>query len=331
MKFMTIYWAFFALFFCIPFPIFIYLNTTQNLGEPATTLIGSYIYLGISLVIWIYVLGFFVTEFLINTAREKKTISEISKNGIPREAKIIDYQLLKFDSRKKANIISIVVSFENLRNVLIDMEMTFFDMKPSEKRFEKGKTVALLVSKNLKHEPYFILKNQEAVYNKSALLLRFTGITALFAFVVGMYFYFYQKESFDFEWRFLTFLHPIIFCGLMFLIYILLYQFILKRFFFTSHKENLIFFAGRNSQAEIVSVNQTGLQINDQPQIKFQLRYRDFRGKEHLVEYKEIMDLLDLSNIPRQGFIEILYDENNPNKIVIPKLFEKVDRETRLK
>lgn len=321
---MTIFWALFALFFCIPFPILIYLNTTQNLGVPATSLMGSSIYLGISLLIWIYVLGFFINEFLINTFKQKLTISEISKNGIPREAKISAYQLLKVDARKKANIISIVVSFVNLRNVLIDMEMTFFDMKPLEKRFEKGKTVDILVSKKLTHEPYFILKNQEAVYNTSALLLRFAGIVALSAFVVGMYFYFYRTESFDFEWQFLTFLHPLVFCGFMFLIYILIYQLLVKRFLFTSHKQHRILFEGRSSQAEILNVSQTGLLINEQPQIKFHLRYQDFKGQEHVVDYKEIIDLLDLSSLPRQGFVEVLYDENNPQKIFIPKIFEQV-------
>lgn len=329
MKFMIVFWALFALFFCIPFPIIIYLNTRESFGEPATSLSGSYIYLGISIAMWIYVIGFFINELLIENFRQKRSINEISKNGIPREAKIVEYQLLKFDTKKKANIITVILSFENLQNVLIETEMTFFDMKPLEKRFEKGKTVAVLLSKNLAHEPYIVLKKQEATYNKLALFLRFLGITALCAFVGGMYFYFYQTESFDFGWRFLTYMHPIIFCAFMFLTYILIYQFIVKRFLFRSSKENRILFSGRSSQAEIVGVNQTGLEINDQPQISFQLRYQDFKGQEHFVEYKEIIDLLNLSEIPRHGFVEILYDENNPNKVVIPKLFEQVSNKSK--
>ena len=115
MKFMIVYLALFALFFCIPFPLIIYLNTRESFGEPASSTLWSYIYLGVSLAIWIDVIGFSINDFLIETFRQKQSITEISKTGILRKAKVVQYQVLQYDAHKNANIISIVLSFENLR------------------------------------------------------------------------------------------------------------------------------------------------------------------------------------------------------------------------
>lgn len=89
---------------------------------------------------------------------------------------------------------------------------------------------------------------------------------------------------------------------------------------FKKTKEERILFAGRNAEAEIISVSQTGLTVNDQPQIMFQVSFKDFKGKEHITVFKKIVNLLDLASVPRQGKIEIMYDENNPSKITIPRM-----------
>ncbi|WP_050020019.1 hypothetical protein [Chryseobacterium sp. P1-3] len=91
--------------------------------------------------------------------------------------------------------------------------------------------------------------------------------------------------------------------------------------FFKNKKEEQILFSGRNAEAEIISVSQTGLMVNDQPEIKIQVSFKDFRGKEHIAVYKKIVSLLNLSSVPKYGRIEILYDENDPGKIMIPKIF----------
>jgi len=83
-------------------------------------------------------------------------------------------------------------------------------------------------------------------------------------------------------------------------------------------KEERILFAGRNAQAQIISVNQTGLTVNDQPQLIFQVSFKDFKGIEHITVHKKIVRLLDLSTVPKAGTIEIIYDENNPDQITIP-------------
>ncbi|ROI02722.1 hypothetical protein EGI16_13985 [Chryseobacterium sp. G0240] len=317
---MIIFWGIFLFFFCVPFPIFIYMTTEELATEPRNSLAVSYGYLGFSLLIWGYVIVFFINTLFIKTFKQKNTIHSILRNGIPRDAKVIRYQLVKYMPKTNMNIIQIVLSFPNLRNTVIEHEMMFHDSKPQEKRFDVGNSVKVLLNPNVSQEPYFILSDQRVGFNMSGIILRIVFAVLLIAYVIGLYYYFYMRESFDFGWRFLTFMHPIIFSGVMTIIYVLVFQLIVGKFF-KNKKEERILFSGRNAEANIISVSQTGLTVNDQPELIFQVSFKDFRGNEHIAVYKKIVSLLNLSSVPKQGSIEIMYDENDPKKIMIPRMF----------
>jgi hypothetical protein len=53
----------------------------------------------------------------------------------------------------------------------------------------------------------------------------------------------------------------------------------------------------------------------------FQLGFKDFRGTEHITVYKKIVSRLNLSSVPKKGTVEIMYDENDPKKVMIPRGF----------
>ncbi len=320
MKFMIIFWGAFLFFFCVPFPIFIYMMTEELTTEPRNSLAISYGYLGFSLLIWGYIIVFFVNNLFVKTFQQRSTIYSILRNGIPREAAVTRYQLIKYFPESNMNAIQIVLSFPNLRNTVIEHEMTFHDSKPQEKRFDVGKKVKVLLNPNISQEPYFILSDQKVAINASGIILRGIFMGLLIAYIVGLYYYFYMRDSFDFGWQFLTFMHPIIFSGVMTLIYVLVFQLIVGKFF-KNKKDEKILFSGRNAKADIISVSQTGLTVNDQPEIMIQVGFKDFRGTEHIAVYKKIVTLLNLSSVPKHGNIEILYDENDPKKIMIPKIF----------
>lgn len=319
MKFMIVFWGAFLFFFCVPFPIFIYMVTEEVATGPRNSLAVSYGYLGLSLLLWGYILVFFINTLFIKTFKQRNTIHSILRNGIPREAKVMRYQLLKYFPKTNMNAIQIVLSFPNLRNTMIEHEMMFHDSKPQEKRFDVGNHVKVLLNPNVSQEPYFILSDQKVSFNASGMVLRIVFIILLIAYIIGLYSYFYRRESFDFGWQFLTFMHPIIFSGVMTLIYVLVFQLIIGKFF-KNKKEERILFVGRSAEAQIISVNQTGLTVNDQPQIMFQVSFKDFKGKEHIAVYKKVIRLLDLSSVPKQGAVEILYDENDPGTITIPRV-----------
>jgi len=320
MKFMIIFWGILLFFFCIPFPIFIYMVSEELATEPRNSLAVSYGYLGFSLLIWAYVIIFFINKLFIKTFKEKNTIQSILQNGIPRDANIIDYKLLKYIPKENMNLIEVKFSFPNLSNTVIEHKMMFHDSKPREKRFAIGNKIKVLLNPKVSQEPYFILSDQKVGFNTSGMILRIVFLVLLIAYVIGLYSYFYWRESFDFGWRFLTFMHPIISSGVMTMIYVLVFQLIFGRFF-KNTKEERILFSGRNAEANIISVSQTGLLVNDQPEIMFQVSFKDFKGTEHIAVYKKIVSLLNLSSVPKYGTIEIMYDENDPKKIMIPKGF----------
>ncbi len=294
--------------------------TEELTTEPRNSLAISYGYLGFSLLIWGYIIVFFVNNLFVKTFQQRSTIYSILRNGIPREAAVTRYQLIKYFPESNMNAIQIVLSFPNLRNTVIEHEMTFHDSKPQEKRFDVGKKVKVLLNPNISQEPYFILSDQKVAINPSGIILRGIFVGLLIAYIVGLYYYFYMRDSFDFGWQFLTFMHPIIFSGVMTLIYVLVFQLIVGKFF-KNKKDEKILFSGRNAKADIISVSQTGVTVNDQPEIMIQVGFKDFRGTEHIAVYKKIVTLLNLSSVPKHGNIEILYDENDPKKIMIPKIF----------
>ncbi|AZA84918.1 hypothetical protein C1637_21795 [Chryseobacterium lactis] len=320
MKFMIIFWTLYMLVFCIPFPIFLYVMIEDISTEPRNSLAISYVYLGFSILIWLYVLFFMINNLLVKTFKEKNAISNIMQNGIPRDAEITNYKLVKYSPKTKTNMIHITFSFRNLKNTLIQQEMMFYDTKPQEKRFDAGNTIKVLLNPSPSKEPHYILSGSQTKFKVNNLLVRVLFIAFLIAYVIGLYGYFYIRESFDFGWRFLTFMHPIIFSGIMFFLTILIVNYIVGKFV-KNKKDEYILFAGRNTKATIISVSQTGLTVNDQPQIMFQVSFKDFRGNEHIAVYKKIISLLHLSSVPKNGSIEVLYDENDPKKIMIPKIF----------
>lgn len=263
---------------------------------------------------------FFINKLFIKTFKEKNTIQSILQNGIPRDANIIDYKLLKYIPKENMNLIEVRLSFPNLSNTVIEHKMMFHDSKPREKRFDAGNKIKVLLNPKISQEPYFILSDQKVGFNTSGIVLRIIFTVLMMAYIIGLYYYFYSWESFDFGWRFLTFMHPIIFSGVMTMIYVLVFQLIFAKFF-KNKKEERILFSGRNAEANIISVSQTGLLVNDQPEIMFQVSFKDFKGTEHIAVYKKIVSLLNLSSVPKYGTIEIMYDENDPKKIIIPKGF----------
>lgn len=317
---MLIFWTVYMLVFCIPFPIFLYMMIEEVSTEPRNSLAVSYGYLGFSVVVWLCVMYFLINNLLIKTFKEKNRISHISQNGIPRDAEIIDYKLVKYNPKTNINMIHIVLSFQNLRNAPIRQEMMFYDTKPQEKRFEKGKIIKVLLNPVPSKEPYFILSGMQTKFKINNLTIRLVFIAFMMVYIVGLYSYFYRRESFNFGWRFLTFVHPIILSGVIFLVTILIVNYIVGKFV-RNKKDEHILFAGRNTEGQLMSVSETGLMVNDQPQLIFQVGFKDYKGNDHIAVYKKVVSLLNLSSVPKSGNIEIIYDENDPKKIMIPKIF----------
>lgn len=75
-----------------------------------------------------------------------------------------------------------------------------------------------------------------------------------------------------------------------------------------------IFLWGKQATATITKASQTGLMINDQPMIQFNLNYKDESGQIHFVQFKKIVLLTEMDRVKLRKR-EILYLEDEPQKI----------------
>ena len=313
----VVFWGLFMLFFCTVFPILIYEQTKGDSVSLNFSPVLNLTYIVISLIIWLFLILYFFYNLIVTPFKNRKNVAVIQSKGIVRKAKITAYQLIKFLPKNNENYIEITLSFENLNHSMIEDQLAFLDTKPAEKRFVVGNNVDILLHPDPKANPHFILAKQNTKINTSGMMYRMLAVFLFVCFVVGLYAYYYLQTG----WHISTFMHPIIFCGIMFSLYVLIYHFLIKNLIFGKSADKNLLYSGIKKFAEIINVSQTGLMVNDQPQIMFQVSFQDNKGATHIATYKKIVNLLDISALPKQGSIEIIYNENDPQNIIIPKLF----------
>ena len=73
---------------------------------------------------------------------------------------------------------------------------------------------------------------------------------------------------------------------------------------------------GINGEAEILSREQTGTYINEQPEVKFKLSITTPMDTYEL-EHKEIVNLLDMGSIPVGRKIPVMVHPDNPKEIIL--------------
>lgn len=64
----------------------------------------------------------------------------------------------------------------------------------------------------------------------------------------------------------------------------------------------------------MISANQTGTYINEQPMIRFELEYTDAMQQVRRASLKKIVNLLDLS-VTKQETVDIFYLKDQPERI----------------
>ncbi|MGJ1387730.1 hypothetical protein ACR782_16145 [Sphingobacterium spiritivorum] len=317
---MILFWLLYMLFFCIPFPIGLHLAIYDDSRLPSNSVLWSSVFLSLSVVIWIYLLSFYINQFLIKNVRTKQEISRIFQSGIRRRAVVTESAVVKYDDKRESNLMRIKLQFENRNGVSISDEQFFWDTRPYEYRFEQGKEVSVLLNDNPDKEPYFIMEEQRTQYNTSGILIRVAILILFIAYIAGLYIYFYHRESKGYGWHFVSFTHPVVMTGFSMLVLVFLYKRLVKKFIFGKKRDRNLLYSGAQAVARINQVRQTGLTVNDQPEVRFEVSFTDTKGQLRHAAYKKIISLIDLPLIPRSGEINILYDTDKPENIIIPDL-----------
>lgn len=321
----AIFWMLYMLFFAIPFPIFMYYSIKSD-DPPSLTDTNPWLSLGIlvlSVVLWVIILMGYFRKWILSNFIAKRNIEYLNKNGIPRKAEIIEAVKVSKDNAKYTSY-ELRLLFKNLVDTEIIQKTGVNDSKPQQRRFEVGKKVDILIDKDMKKSPYFIFTGTEATINILVIFFICLGWLTLVVLITGYYIYSYQTESVGMGWRFIAFWHPLVLCPAI----LLLYRVGLPRIFrlFAGSKKGeaeLIKFKGIKTTAKLLSANQTGTYINEQPMILFKIEFVDYQNRTRRAELKKIVNLLDL-NMVKQETVEIFYLKENPDRIAFASDLEEI-------
>lgn len=312
-KFFAYFWVVFIMYFIFAHPAIIYYSTVSYTGLAYVDGKKSLFYLGLSLLLWISV--FSITFYLIykHSFMAQKNIAYLLRNGKKVQAKIIESKTNTLQNKKFAHK-KLILELENFNHDQILHSMEINDSRPQENRYEKGNWITLMIDENFRKMPYIILEGMKTKVN---YFLYFVWLFFL-AGAISYYIYSYKTENFGYGWRFLGFEHPLIISPLvMFFICFLFWLIFVKLMGKNSfrNKSSLeLKFKGQKTKARILSAEQTGTYINNQPQVKFEIEYIDFSGKTQHNSIKKIISLTEIGNL-NQKEKEIFYSIDNPNNI----------------
>ncbi|TDW51717.1 hypothetical protein EV144_101393 [Flavobacterium sp. 270] len=323
-NFAITFWVLYMLFFAIPFPMFLYYAINSEFDVTTLKDKNPYIALGfllLSIILWFIVLIGYFKKWILQIFISKSNLENIKRTGVLREAKIISAVKIS-KPKSKLNTYELDLVFKNLGDAEIRHKTILNDAKPHERRFEAGKKLNLLLSRDLKQEPYFIISTANASINLQSLVLRILSWVVLTTALICYYIFSYNYESYGMGWRFMCIGHPLIICPLSLLMFRYLLYFISSKLNgLTGNDYILIKFKGMQTQARVLKVSQNGTYINEMPMMIFELEYTDNKHHVHRGVIKKVIGLLEL-DITKQEYLEIFYLPENPTRIAFAKDFK---------
>lgn len=315
-KFFKYFWLLFFLYFIFVHPSIIYYNTDfQNEDLSRIDPKGALIYLALSIALWGIIFGLSFYLLLKYSFFTQENIRKIIKKGTRLAAQIIDVRLLGLlKNGIETKILSL--EFTNLEGEKVWQKIEINDSRPHENRYEIGKNIYLRVDETFKRSPYFTL---EDIKTKVNWLL----FSIWIAFLIGVLYYYdysYNLENGGYGWRFLSLGHPLISSAGFLLLYTGIFYLIFRVFLFKKlniGKESVILkFRGRKAFAKIIEAAQTGTYINEQPEIKYLIEFKDNQQVVHRLTIRKIISLLDVGLVRSNIEKEIFYDPQNLENVM---------------
>jgi hypothetical protein len=316
MKKNGIFWKLYMLFFAVPFPMILYYSIRGSQQEPAdTSPVLITVYLIISVISWALLMFFLFKSWVLNVFKIYARINKLLLQGTPVTATVTD-SASKGPSRQKDNeLLDVTLTFPNLAGEMVSERMEINDSKPHEHRYDTGQRLNLRLDPEL-NLPYLLPESTQTYLNKKTITLRVLGWLLLLVAVTGYYWFSYSYEGRSRSWSFLIFWHPLIICPLILFLYKGLIGGLLNKYFGRGKDDLRLKFYGKKTMARLRNASQTGLTINDQPQVLFEMEYTDAFGKKYTTSFKKIVSLLDLG-IAKQEMLEIFYLPDAPHIVAL--------------
>lgn len=309
------FWTIYMLFFAIPFPMLIYYNASYGIDGEDTGPWLALTYVLLSAIAWGLVVWGLFNSLVLTPFRQKKAVQYLLDNGVSVEGVVIGNE--EKGQRSNGSVVrSITFSLRNFSGAEIKDSMDFVDTRPEEHRYDTGKKIMLRVDREMKRLPALTLEESRPTLRMGRIVVFVLFTLALAAAVVWYYVFSYKLQSNGSGWRFMVFYHPLMLCPLILLASRFGFDKLLS--LFTGNPEKLLTlkYHGRRTDAEVVSVSQTGTYINEQPQMRFELRYTDAHGKTHSTTLKRIVPLLEM-NITQTKTLPVFYLMDNPGEAAL--------------
>lgn len=317
------FWIGYILFFIFIFPmIFEYMpyffSGTYGFGQRTSSTMAL-VYLAVGTIAWLGFIFWYYFNYVKIIGQEVKNIKSILKDGKPITVRVEEKSIEKeLDTHQH---LELNISFKNLSGTPIHIPYPILDTRPQDRRYEIGKQIPMRLDPELR-PPVLVPEGVAIQTNTSTTRVRIFGFILLIAFFIFYLVFSYWLQSNGAGWRFLHFWHPwvtIPFWGLLFgwlLLGLLVGKLIGGLNQSLSSKELNVLFKGKDAQAQVLTAEQTGLTINEQPEIRFKLQFQDDRGNIRTASFKKIISLLSLHTIGTQQRI-ILYLPEDPTQIML--------------
>lgn len=309
------FWSLYTLGFTVVLPVFLYYTTEGFDQPPQKSATLAFIYLGLGLVIWVSAIIVYTRFFIKAIFTDKKKLEKTAQEGIDITAKIIDKK--QTGTFKDMAILNLQLAFNNLAGTPVQIPYQLNDGKPFENRFEAGNTIQMCANLNGK-QATFVPKQMQVVRNSgmTTLYVLIFIFLLLAAFVYPIFSYWLESDGAG--WRFLKISHPWIMVPLINfgagIIIWLIVRTIGKVNGHLAEPLRMVLY-GLKANAQILSYRQTGMYINEQPQVAFEMEYTDQQGIKQNFVHKKIVSLLDIHKLGTTN-VDIMYLPNEPQKIV---------------
>lgn len=313
----TLFSILFTLFFIYVFPpIFSYLGHWG--GSPWLGTAG----LALGLLGWLSFCLSILRNYIFKPSRLLRQLRANEKSGHAVQARVLSKSLLS-RNRDGSEVLELRIVFRNLANTEIESKMTLTDSRPEEDRFAKDRLIKLRLNTDLSALPYQL---EGASYRRKFI---FPILWVLFnlLFAVTYFLISYRLYSKGMGWRFMVPWYPWVwqpYLGILLGKGVTAFG---KRGMSIElegltkvsdmRQGNALHLYGILGEAEITAARQSGVFINEQPEISYSINFRDRRGQTHYHQFKKITSLLDLHRFSVGEMRPVLYLPDDPDVFII--------------
>lgn len=299
---MGLFWLLFMGFFMYLFPFLF--TPLATLAQPQM----PYLVLGITIFLWLLFILFLINRLILKPQRTYQETLHLQQQGESIPAQVIRNRVIK--TLNGEDSLELILRFTNNNHSIIDLLYYIVDSKPHLNRFEEGKTLMIKLNDSEYGHPIVLAEGKLTSTHSPLLAWGFI----LFNIAYVIFSFFYWKNQVNYGNEFMSFTHPWFINSLINMLIIFMMT---KSFGSTGSNilNNRLISHGIKTEATVLSANQTGYFVNEQPQLNIHLELLDQHNQKIRVNKKQIVPLTLLHRFDQEK-LGILYNPSNPNEFI---------------